>query len=143
MPGYFRPSAAAALAPSRPSTYVATDAHATMLVAESAADAGARRGAAAAAPALVGALLARIYDTPDDPSLVMRRRAHVEALVVDERHRRSGIGTALMNAATDWARARGAVEIVLTVWAGNAAAEAFYGRLGYRIISRALGKPIG
>ena len=72
----------------------------------------------------------------------MRRRAHVEALVVDERHRRAGIGTALMNAATDWARARGAVEIVLTVWAGNAAAEAFYGRLGYRIISRALGKPV-
>jgi ribosomal protein S18 acetylase RimI-like enzyme len=74
--------------------------------------------------------------------MVPRRRAHVEALVVDERHRRAGVGTALMDAANSWARERGAVEILLTVWDGNAAAEAFYQRLGYRVVSRALGKPI-
>jgi ribosomal protein S18 acetylase RimI-like enzyme len=99
-------------------------------------------GGRAADAALAGAVLVRIYDTPDDPSMVARRRAHVEALVVDERHRRMGIGTALMNAATTWARERGAVEIMLTVWAGNADAEAFYERLGYLVISRALGKPL-
>ena len=74
--------------------------------------------------------------------MVPRRRAHVEALVVDQRHRRAGVGTALMDAATAWARARGADEIVLTVWAGNAAAEAFYQRLGYGVVSRALSRPI-
>jgi ribosomal protein S18 acetylase RimI-like enzyme len=92
--------------------------------------------------AIVGAVLIRIYDTPDDPAMVPRRRAHVEALVVDGRHRRTGVGTALMDAATAWARERGAVEMVLTVWDGNAAAEAFYQRLGCRVISRALSKTI-
>jgi len=74
--------------------------------------------------------------------MVPRRRAHVEALVVDERHRRAGVGRSLMAAATAWARERGAVEIVLTVWAGNAVADAFYARLGYRVVSQALSKTI-
>lgn len=87
-------------------------------------------------------MLVRIYDTPADPLMVRRRRAHVEALVVDRHHRRAGIGTALMSAASTWARDRGAAEVVLTVWAGNAAAEAFYKRLGYGVVSRALAKPI-
>jgi ribosomal protein S18 acetylase RimI-like enzyme len=91
---------------------------------------------------LLGAVFVRIYDTPADPAMVARRRAHVEALVVDEQHRRAGIGTALMNAAAAWARERGAEEVVLTVWAGNLAAEAFYDRLGYGVVSRALSKPI-
>jgi ribosomal protein S18 acetylase RimI-like enzyme len=93
-------------------------------------------------PPLIGALTIRVYDTPSQPSMVQRRRAHVEALVVDQAHRRAGVGTALMAAATEWARGRGASEIVLTVWAGNAAGDAFYERLGYRLVSRALGKAI-
>ena len=95
-------------------------------------------------PAILrGAILVRIYDTPADPTMVPRRRAHVEAIVVDRDHRRAGTGTALMSAAAAWARERGAAEVVLTVWAGNAAAEAFYARLGYGVVSRALAKPIG
>ncbi len=101
------------------------------------------RRAAAAPPPLLGAVLVRIYDTPADPAMVASRRAHIEALIVDHQHRRNGIGTALMDAATTWARARGAIEVVLTVWAGNAAAEAFYERLGYRAVSRVLSKSIG
>jgi len=95
------------------------------------------------AGSLRGAVLVRIYDTPADPAMVPRRRAHVEALVVDRHHRRAGIGTALMDAAAAWALERGATEVVLTVWAGNTAAEAFYERLGYGVVSRALAKPIG
>jgi ribosomal protein S18 acetylase RimI-like enzyme len=87
---------------------------------------------------LIGAVTVRIFDTPADPSMVPRRRAHVDALVVDRRHRRSGAGTRLMDAAAAWGRERGAVELVLTVWAGNRAAEAFYSRLGYRVVSRVL-----
>ena len=91
---------------------------------------------------LRGAVLVRIYDTPADPPMVPRRRAHVEALVVDRDHRRAGIGTALMVAAATWAREHGAVEVVLTVWAGNNGAEAFYESLGYGVVSRALTKRI-
>jgi ribosomal protein S18 acetylase RimI-like enzyme len=87
---------------------------------------------------LIGAVTIRVFDTPADPSMVPRRRAHVDALVVDRRHRRTGVGTRLMDAAGAWGRTRGAVELVLTVWSGNAAAEAFYRRLGYREVSRAL-----
>jgi ribosomal protein S18 acetylase RimI-like enzyme len=140
VPGYFRasaPGASAGGAPAtRPSPRFVADPHAIMLVAEANAPPG-----AGTAP-VIGAVLARAYDTPSDPAMVPRRRAHVEALVVDQEHRRAGVGTALMDAAADWARERGATEIVLTVWAGNQAAEAFYQRLGYEIISRALSKQI-
>jgi ribosomal protein S18 acetylase RimI-like enzyme len=140
VPGYFRASAPGASAggapPTRPSPRFVADPHAIMLVAE----ADAPRGAGTAP--VIGAVLARAYDTPSDPAMVPRRRAHVEALVVDQGHRRAGVGTALMESATAWARARGATEIVLTVWAGNQAAEAFYQRLGYQIVSRALSKQI-
>jgi ribosomal protein S18 acetylase RimI-like enzyme len=144
VPGYFRATAGAvptagagAGAAARPSSRFVSDPHAAMLVAEGPA----QRGGAGAAP-VVGAVLVRAYDTPSDPTMVPRRRAHVEALVVDAHHRRSGVGTALMDAATVWARARAATEIVLTVWAGNLAAEAFYQRLGYRVVSSALSKSL-
>ncbi len=113
-----------------------------MLVADAGAGGLSPDAAEADTGHLVGAVLVRIYDTPADPAMVPRRRAHVEALVVARRRRRAGVGTALMNAATVWARERGAEEIVLTVWAGNTAAEAFYAGLGYDVVSRALSKPI-
>jgi ribosomal protein S18 acetylase RimI-like enzyme len=87
---------------------------------------------------VVGVLVARVYDTPMDPTMVPRRRSHVETLVVGARHRRRGIGRLLMSESTAWARAQGAVEVVLTTWAGNEAADAFYERLGYRVLSRVL-----
>ena len=100
-------------------------------------------GKPGAGPApIIGAVSVRAYDTPADPTMVPRRRAHVEALVVDQRHRRTGVGRALMAAATAWARERGAKEVVLTVWAGNAVAEAFYAHLGYQVVSQALSKAI-
>jgi ribosomal protein S18 acetylase RimI-like enzyme len=92
--------------------------------------------------ALVGMVSARVYDTPAEPAMLPRRRAHVETLVVAAHSRRRGIGRRLLSAAGDWARARGAVEIVLTTWAGNDAADAFYQRLGYRVLSRVLHAPL-
>jgi ribosomal protein S18 acetylase RimI-like enzyme len=93
--------------------------------------------------AVTGALSIRIYDTPPDPAMVPRRRGHVEMLVVKAAHRRRGQGRALMAEAAAWARARGAVEMVLTVWSGNREAEAFYQRLGYGVLSRVLAMPLG
>ena len=121
-----------------PGRFVA-DPHTAILVAERDSEGQPAPGRPVPA-SLIGAVMIRIYDTPADPSMVPRRRAHVEALVVDEAHRRGGVGTALMEAATAWARARGTSEILLTVWAGNVAGEAFYERLGYRVVSRALAK---
>jgi ribosomal protein S18 acetylase RimI-like enzyme len=90
----------------------------------------------------VAVLVARIYDTPNDPSMVQRRRIHIETVVVCCKHRRKGIGRQLMDEAVTWGRGQGAVEVVLTTWVGNDDAEAFYARLGYRELSRVLYTPI-
>lgn len=90
----------------------------------------------------VGFLSLRVHDTPADPTMVPRRRGHLETLVVDARCRRRGIGGRLLANAADWARARGATEMVLTTWVGNGEAEAFYQRLGYRVLSHVLHAPL-
>jgi diamine N-acetyltransferase len=89
--------------------------------------------------AVCGACHLQIYDTPVGHTLVPQRRGHVETLIVARAHRRRGMGRALMAAATEWARSRGAQQLLLTVWAGNADAERFYDALGYRTISQVLG----
>jgi ribosomal protein S18 acetylase RimI-like enzyme len=90
----------------------------------------------------VGVLVARIYDTPDNPGMVPRRRLHIETVVVSCNHRRRGVGRRLMEEAAAWGRVHAAVEVVLTTWVGNDAAEAFYRRLGYRVLSRVLYAPL-
>jgi len=90
----------------------------------------------------IAVLMARIYDTPDDPVMVQRRRLHIETVAVSGKHRRQGIGRRLMDEGTSWGRSHGAVEVVLTTWIGNEEAEAFYRRLGYRELSRVLYAPI-
>lgn len=86
----------------------------------------------------VAVLIARIYDTPENPAMVPRRRLHVETLVVAGKQRRNGIGRRMMFEVAQWGRGHGAVELVLTTWVGNRDAAAFYERLGYRELSRVL-----
>jgi ribosomal protein S18 acetylase RimI-like enzyme len=74
--------------------------------------------------------------------MVPRRRGHVESLVVATGARRRGLGRRLMDEASDWARGAGAVELVLTTWAGNDEAEAFYRQLGYRPLSQVLARSL-
>ena len=76
------------------------------------------------------------------PTPRARRRVYVDAVVVDGDHRRRGIGTALMQAASDWARRHDCGELVLTVWAENRAALALYRRLGYEPIARILRREV-
>ena len=59
-------------------------------------------------------------------------RAYVEVLVVAPEAEGRGAGRALMRHAESWARARNYPEISLDVFAGNARAQAFYDRLGFR-----------
>ncbi len=91
---------------------------------------------------LLGMVHVQLYDTPPGPALVQRRRAHVDNIVVGTRHRRQGHGRALIDAAAQWARAKGAEELLLTVWSGNGDAERFYERLGFGRISSVLGKSL-
>jgi ribosomal protein S18 acetylase RimI-like enzyme len=81
----------------------------------------------------------QLYDTPQVAGLQPGRRAHLDSLVVARAYRRSGCGRALAEASADWARVRGAKQLLLTVWAGNQAAERFYAALGYHVISQVLG----
>jgi ribosomal protein S18 acetylase RimI-like enzyme len=57
---------------------------------------------------------------------------YVHDLVVDERQRRSGIATALMEAALDWLTARGLPRVVLWTAQPNDAAQQLFDRLGFR-----------
>jgi len=83
-----------------------------------------------------------VYDTPSAPSLVPRRRAHLDALVVATASRRRGLGRRLVAACADWARERGATQMLLTVWEGNGGALEFYRRLGYAPISSVLSRDL-
>lgn len=89
---------------------------------------------------VMGALLARIVDTPADLSLVSTRRLYIESLMVAVPSRRRGIGSRLLAAAERWGRAHGATQVVLTVWDGNEAAETLYARRGYRTLHRVLAR---
>ena len=89
-----------------------------------------------------GVVVIKLYDTPPSAWMVPRRRGHVETLVVAAAQRRRGIGRRLMDEAVAWARACGAEEMVLTTWTGNSEAEAFYQRLGYRVLSRVFHAPL-
>lgn len=86
-----------------------------------------------------GLLHVQLYDTPKGALMARVRRGHVEDLVVARQKRRRGCGRALVEAGAAWARERGAEQLVLTVWAGNARAERFYKKLGYRRLSQVLG----
>ena len=92
--------------------------------------------------ALVGAVYLRIYDTPPAPEMRPRRRLHVESLVVAKAQRRLSIGRNLMAAAEVWGRARGAEQVVLTVWAGNQNAARFYRALGYEPAATVLSREL-
>jgi ribosomal protein S18 acetylase RimI-like enzyme len=87
---------------------------------------------------LAGLVHVVIRNVPDIPILVPRRYAVVENLAVRERHRRTGIGLALMESAEEWARAKGATSIELNVYAFNKVAHRFYRELGYEILSHRL-----
>jgi GNAT superfamily N-acetyltransferase len=55
----------------------------------------------------------------------------IGALVVDRKHRRLGIGRALMNRPETWARERGCSMVRLTSSATRTAAHRFYEDIGY------------
>lgn len=81
---------------------------------------------------IVGFVDARLEQSPD----AMHRDllyCHVIEIAVDERHRSSGIGERLLEAAEDWGRRNGAALALLEYLASNTRAAEFYQkRLGYQ-----------
>ncbi|MEV4146699.1 GNAT family N-acetyltransferase [Amycolatopsis sp. NPDC049691] len=59
-------------------------------------------------------------------------RAALESMRVAAEHRRRGVGEALVSAFVDWARDRGANELVVQAYAANDGAVAFYRAQGFR-----------
>lgn len=62
--------------------------------------------------------------------------ASINGLVVDERHRSSGIGASLVEAAERWALDHGAAAIMVRSRSTRRRAHRFYERLGYHEIKR-------
>ena len=71
-----------------------------------------------------------LYERPafDKPPEVI-----VQAIVVDQRLRGTGIGKTIMNMAEHWALERGYSSIALTSNISLSGAHSFYNRLGYKI----------
>lgn len=67
---------------------------------------------------------------------VIDGHAHVEQVSVLPEHGGRGIGTALLDAAADWARARGDGEITLTTFGDVPFNAPLYERRGYEVIAR-------
>jgi len=61
---------------------------------------------------------------------------HIEEIVVDEKYRRQGVGTELMEFAKSEAKRLGMPRVVLDVWAFNDDALAFYERVGMHVFRR-------
>jgi GNAT superfamily N-acetyltransferase len=68
--------------------------------------------------------------------------AKLSAIVVDEDHRRQGIGEALAKAVEEEAEAQGCCLVFLTTAERRADAHAFYRRLGYEETGRRFAKPM-
>lgn len=81
------------------------------------------------AGALAGFCTARVSRAPEIQ--VERCRGEITDLYVREPARRRGIGRALVEAGSEWARERGATRIEVRVATGNAAAGAFWQASGF------------
>ncbi|HVY84466.1 MAG TPA: GNAT family N-acetyltransferase [Caulobacterales bacterium] len=71
------------------------------------------------------------FDLPveHEPSAVELHRLYVHTRVKGQ-----GVAKTLMDEALDWARARGAAAMYLSVWENNFRAQAFYNRYGFEHI---------
>lgn len=89
-----------------------------------------------------GMISAKIYDTPKQPQMVPSRRCYVDYLIVEESFQRSKVGQALVEEVCQWGLSCGAQQILLTLWAGNESARAFYEKQGFAMVSQTIAKTL-
>jgi GNAT superfamily N-acetyltransferase len=117
--------------PSRPRKYIyrlLSDATTVVLLAE--------RGGR-----IAGISLAYLTQLAGGP-LVRKKSAVLDSIVVDEKHRRKGVGSVLLKATEAWAKERGVVDVRLNVIDANKGALRFYAAHGYGPLYRGLIKVI-
>ena len=84
---------------------------------------------------IIGFVTVMVLDARPIPILVPRRYVVVDNLVIDEHHRRLGVGSCLMSRAEQWAIENSATAIELSVYRFNQGAVELYTKLGYKDIS--------
>ena len=82
----------------------------------------------------VGCLLLKHARHPDYPMFKQHDFAFIGNFVVDQAHRRLGIGSALLDQAKTWARKRNLQHIQLETWSANETALKFYQKRDFKII---------
>jgi diamine N-acetyltransferase len=78
----------------------------------------------------------------DDPCVVPMCSMEIQSLFVLQAFRNHGIAHQLIATAREWAKHKGATEIILGVWENNQQAREFYARLGFTTLHRRLGMPV-
>ena len=94
---------------------------------------------AATGSALAGFVTVAIVDEAS-PLFHSMRYAKIGSIGVTEAFQGQGLGHALMRRVEEWARAHGATEVHLNVWAFNERARRLYEELGYAVRSHHMGK---
>lgn len=80
---------------------------------------------------VVGFILLQTKTRPDFPFMLPGKYCYIMDIIVTENHRGKGFGTALMNAAKDWAKERDCNFINLDVLVNNPGAIILYEKLGF------------
>lgn len=80
---------------------------------------------------VVGFILLQAKTRPDLDFIEPGKFCHIMDLIVTEKHRDKGFGTALMNSAKDWAKEHNCNFINLDVLSNNSRAITLYEKLGY------------
>jgi len=112
-----------------PALRVIGDAVPASALAQLVEDANTAAWVAEAAARVVGFCAVRVEDAPR--ALSESRRAEITVIFVAADARRGGLGRALVAAASEWARERGAARVEVRVAARNAAGQAFWRSLGF------------
>lgn len=74
--------------------------------------------------------------------LVPRKICHIGTIVITQQHHRTGVGTALLQAAENWAFQHQASELKLQVFAFNSNAIALYNKSGFELESKIMTKQL-
>jgi GNAT superfamily N-acetyltransferase len=85
---------------------------------------------------IVGFAVIQYIEKTESPFGKERKYLHIEEFGVDEKHRRKGIATAIINFVKEDAKKHGFIRIELDMWEFNDGAMAFYESVGFNTFRR-------